>query len=651
MKISKVEYCNFRNFKDSGSIDCSTDGKVTIIYGVNGSGKTTFHQLFQWIIYGKTTFNKTASDKMYNLKFEYDEPVNSEFTVYGTIHFEHNGESYRMHREWKYRKTVVETRKIGESFNVLKKTKDLDWLKLDRPQEVINDMLPPGLSEYFFFDGEGMITDLKTKGKDSAKSLRDALYMMLDLNVYSRAIDYIGKTDLKTTVLGTLFSEKTSFGCSDELKKLGLQMNAAQLNRDNLQDSRDDLISRKKANSARIKEISELIGKSGKTQQEYTRQRDLLKKLQTSKFDMANKEYENFGNEMVVSFPKLLMSKSIERASKKLREQSGKSNLPNGINTDLVDALLKSETCICGNKITEVEKQKLKELYKYLPPLGYDSLYNNFTNTARIWGKQYSREKIEKIIENATKYLDDARDIDNQIRELDEKMLIDKNNEALIIERNKKEEENEEFEEALSKIEGELSIANRLIEKLEKAINDNSSKEESNKVLQRKIDIMEAVRTFFSDKLQLKSIEYSNKLESIIQELLDKMLEAKRHVTVSNDFLLKVVDSYDDEAKSEGQFATVSFAYIGGIFRLLKEENILSNKEYPLVLDAPFSKLGDTPRQKVVDTIPDYAPQIILFSKDNLQDVFSNNQIGNVYTITSNEEQNVSKVERGFLWK
>jgi hypothetical protein len=128
------------------------------------------------------------------------------------------------------------------------------------------------------------------------------------------------------------------------------------------------------------------------------------------------------------------------------------------------------------------------------------------------------------------------------------------------------------------------------------------------------------------------------------------MLTSKRTVTVSSDFFVRVFDSYDDESKSEGQFAVVSFAYIGGILKLLKGQEALKPKEYPLVLDGPFSKLGDDHRRNVIETIPDYAPQIIIFSKDDLQKDFNADKIGCVWTIQSNEEKNVASVEEGFLW-
>ena len=38
MKISKIEFENFRNFKEQCCITFPTDGSVTVIYGPNGVG-------------------------------------------------------------------------------------------------------------------------------------------------------------------------------------------------------------------------------------------------------------------------------------------------------------------------------------------------------------------------------------------------------------------------------------------------------------------------------------------------------------------------------------------------------------------------------------------------------------------------------------
>ena len=129
------------------------------------------------------------------------------------------------------------------------------------------------------------------------------------------------------------------------------------------------------------------------------------------------------------------------------------------------------------------------------------------------------------------------------------------------------------------------------------------------------------------------------------------MLTSHRSVTVSEEFAVKVTDSFNDESKSEGQFAVVSFAYIGGILNMLKEEECLQEKEYPLVLDGPFSKLDQEQRQNVIDMLPNFAPQVIIFSKDDLHSDFDENYIGHVYTLQSNDEKNIATVKEGKLWK
>ena len=649
MKIKRIEYENFRNFKKAGAVDCSTDGKVTIIYGENGAGKTTFHQLFQWIIYGQVHFNKTASDKMYNLELEQNASIDEQFSVKGAIDFIHSGEEYTIRREWIYQKTMYETKRISTSFTISKKDMNRNWVRLPNPEEVVEQLLPSGLADYFFFDGESMITDLKAKGKDSANSLRDALYLMLDLSVYDKAVKYIGQQDRTTTTLGTLFMSQTGTGSNANLITLGQQMEQAQGARYRQEEEERKLKKEIDLLEDRIKEISEQIG-GAKSQREYETMRNQAKGLRDEYLGLAEREYQGFGDELISVFSKLMMSKVIEKASKTIKHKAENSNLLNGVNVPLIDALLQSDACICGNPLTEKERETLRRLYDYLPP-NYDGLYRNFTNMAERWGREYNRQKLEGYIERALDDLEKARKQDEKIAAIDEKMKQDKQHENLVVERKKAEERLRELNDRKITIHEEAYKAGLRVNKLKKEIDKASATMSENELIKRKIRIMEEVKAHFERILQEKSLSYSKKLQETIQELLDEMLKAKRTVNVSADFSLRVADSYDDESKSEGQFATVSFAYIGGIFKLLKEEEILQNKEYPLVLDAPFSKLGDEPRQRVIDTIPRYAPQIILLSKDNLQNDFNEDLIGKVWTIVSNEEQNVAEIREGFLWK
>lgn len=222
--------------------------------------------------------------------------------------------------------------------------------------------------------------------------------------------------------------------------------------------------------------------------------------------------------------------------------------------------------------------------------------------------------------------------------------------EDLIVARQQAEMDIEEQDSLITTLETEHKKYQIYLRKEMQQFDKLTQETSANQIAQRKIEIMEAARDFFSSKLDEESETYSKKLEANIQGLIDQMLTSKRQVSVSNEFSVRVTDSYNDESKSEGQFAVVSFAYIGGILKMLQSEERLSAKEYPLVLDGPFSKLDPDQRQNVIEMIPQFAPQVILFSKDDLEVLFKPEVTGRVWTIVSNEEKNIAQVEEGHLW-
>lgn len=650
MKIQQIEFENFRNFKGYNKIVCSTDGKVTIIYGDNGDGKTTLHQLFQWVFYNHVHFNKTTSDKMYNLEYEHELEYNTSFSVTGTIDFEHNGECYSLRREWIYTKGLKDSKKIGEDVSLNKKNDDNDWKRLPNPEEIIETLLPPGLSEYFFFDGESMIADLKVKGKDSANKFRKALYSMFDLNVLENAVAHIGDTNLTTTALGMLYLSKGNDANNSNINILKTDIENIQ---EKIRVKTDELSSCKKQlddTKKLVTDLSEKIG-STKSSQEYESQRKTQKELRESYLSHEKGLKTSFGEEVTNTYPLLLISKAISKAKSSIDNKKEKAETIPGLNKDIVEALTGRDTCICGRPLCQKEHDVISSYLKLFQPYSNRNSYLQFMWKASSLSDEFERDKLDSIISEILDWREKARKCDKRIIELDEEEKnSDKSIQKLIIDRSEAENDLDSLETKISSLDTEISKLNVLLRAKMKKFDEQTEMNAANEIINRKINIMKAVKEEFSKKLEAISVEYSNMLEVEIQKLLNTMLNSKRTVTVSPDFYIRVFDNYDDESKSEGQFAVVSFAYIGGILSLLKNQESLKQKEYPLVLDGPFSKLGEDHRKNVINTIPNYAPQIIIFSKDNLQNDFAEDKIGRVWTIKSNADKNVASVEEGFLW-
>lgn len=652
MRIKSIEYENFRNFKDHGIIKCSTDGKVTIIYGKNGDGKTTLHQLFQWIIYGQVKFNKTTTDHLYNLSFESEQEYGNIFDVMGRIDFEHDGEQYSLTRKFTYKKGLDDSEKIGEEVSLQKMDDDYNWKRVERPQETIEKLLPSGLSEYFFFDGESMIADLRVKGKDSASKLRKALYSMFDLDVIESALEHIGRTDLKTTVLGKLYLSKGTIASGSQIAAVKTNIENAQNVITETEQKITDAKKEKEEKKELITKISEQIG-STKSKADYENQRKTLKRQRDMFLNNATSDQSHFGDTIMEMFPQLLISKSVMDAKGKLNLKVNSTSLPAGVNKRLITYLLKmsTTTCICGHELCEQEREHIKEYLSLLPPRSYSSMYHDFTRTAAQWGNGYDKEKIENIIKRVLDNQELAAECDKKIKELDEAEKQSRDVEDLIVTRQQAEERVKELDQSIIALEGKNEKYKLYLKKQMKEYDDLTFGNEAGQKVALKIEIMEAVAEHFTKKLERAAIDYSEKLQSNIQMLLNNMLTSRRTVSVSQEFAVRVTDSFNDESKSEGQFAVVSFAYIGGILKMLKDDEGLNTKEYPLVLDGPFSKLDPDQRQNVVNMLPEFAPQVIVFSKDDLHDVIASENIGRVWTIQSNDEKNIATVEEGKLWK
>ena len=360
MKISRIEFENFRNFRDKGEIRCSTDGKVTIIYGRNGDGKTTLHQLFQWIFYGVVHFNKTATSNLYNLDYASNIEYGREFSVKGRIDFEHCNIKYSLMREYKYRKGIDQCEKIDEYIQLLVKDTNDNWKPLTNPQEVVETLLPSGLSDYFFFDGESMIADLKVRGTDSAKKLRKALYSIFDLDILEKALGHIGDIEYKTTALGKLYLSKSGSISDNKIAICKENIKNAQDKIEDYKQQKSKVEYEKKQNLELITQISEKIGNT-KSSEDYEKIRKEYIIGRDTSLNNIKIFQKDFGDTISSIYPQMLISTAVDLAKQKIQLKVENTKLPHGLTKELIHYLSNESSCICGNPICSTERQHIND--------------------------------------------------------------------------------------------------------------------------------------------------------------------------------------------------------------------------------------------------------------------------------------------------
>ena len=128
-------------------------------------------------------------------------------------------------------------------------------------------------------------------------------------------------------------------------------------------------------------------------------------------------------------------------------------------------------------------------------------------------------------------------------------------------------------------------------------------------------------------------------------------LDDRYNVTVLN--IDPDSQGYDVET-SEGQTVAVIFAFIAGVIRLATDEKrkgdeMLLTESYPLVMDAPMSKLDKKRIAAICEVVPRIAEQTIIMIKDTdgeLAKEHLKGKVGVEYAVISIEPERLSEIER-----
>ena len=199
MIIKKLVLHNFGVYASTNTFEFHGEKPVVLIGGMNGRGKTTFLEAVLLSLYGSNSF--AYSESKYKTFGQYLKSFvnvsDGTLETYVDLEFSMESELYRIHREWSGAK-----QRISETIKVYKDGEYNQFLT-DNWTMFIENILPSGLSNFFFFDGEKIaelaVEDTSTQMKESIKTLLGISVLDLLKGDLGRIINRIKKNQVASS--------------------------------------------------------------------------------------------------------------------------------------------------------------------------------------------------------------------------------------------------------------------------------------------------------------------------------------------------------------------------------------------------------------------------------------------------------------------
>lgn len=161
---------------------------IILIGGNNGAGKTSLLDAVRLALYGKLALGSRVSQSDYSAYLKsriHVPPTKKESPSSASIVLDFDySEGGQTHRYQVTRAWAVRGQSIVESLDIAKDGSEITSVPRDEWHFFLQDLLPPGVSQLFFFDGE-KITDI-AEDTESDEHLSQAIRALLGIELVSR---------------------------------------------------------------------------------------------------------------------------------------------------------------------------------------------------------------------------------------------------------------------------------------------------------------------------------------------------------------------------------------------------------------------------------------------------------------------------------
>jgi len=599
------------------------DRRIWLFQGLTGAGKTSLFLALIWALYGedgvKEFTKRTNAERRRTIdlickKAKDEGRPNMAVELY----FEHQGENCTLiRRVVPKRPQIQSTQDIDVTVSFSRSGTEEEF-----PEEKISEILPRDASQFFFFDGE----QVRRYAEPSSNETKEALENILGIPVIKAARDNIqyvltdinrditdiknknpSDEDIASWIRAVQIKELEVKNIEEKIRSLKSELSTKEQEREDI-SSRLANMEVVKLSMEKIKHLENLV-KSNDESIDYERQKK---------------------RELRDDLPFVLIRDSFETVISNFKQKRGEDDIRKikytlEIKLKFLEDVLKNGICICGNSVYEAEKSaiqtriddcknQIRNIDQKLAVVTIPSSEELNTAYAFIVGKKVNFEEIDSRIAKL--------ELENANYQKEIKRLRDEVKSSNIEEVAKLEIKIEELESDISNLKVEISVQQR----------------------QRDDDIrtIEKVKTSIARAQSYSPIvnslleqwRYGEKIENALEYIINKLIPEKKKlieiaasealrnmlrksmwtgIKIEDDFGIRTISQVgysDDYVGSAGENEIVALSFILGLTRA-------ADREAPIVTDFLFGRLDEEYRDSIIETLPSFSNQVIVFKIQN----------------------------------
>lgn len=661
MILESLKVNNFRVFKGEHEFELAPKyiedrvRPIILCGGLNGAGKTTTLTAIRLALYGRQSLGQGTTQKNYH-QFLSDSIHNSKTTdikannasVELIFSYANLGiiSHYHVKRSW-----TTSGNKVNESLKIAQDGHPIHNLSYEQAQGFLNELIPIGVSDLFFFDGE-KIADLAEDSEGNA--LGDSVKKLIGLDLIEKLsadITVFIRNQNKQQLSDEIKSNINTL--EEHLKEQKKTINAAQ-------ETYDSIKIQLTHASTKIDQLTNNLNAQGGAWAA-TREQE-IQKLSTFKAEKELLESQ-IRDGISASFPFSIASEHVLHCLKQLdHEAASKQSKSTAIvlSKHLISLEKRLSSIVDQSEFDSIKKEIETEFEELLHPNEKyhilhdisDSLHKKIESVA-MDALKHQKAKIKKsakALEKINQQIDTAGI--NIARAPEQELLAVK-----IKELNEAQEAKSKLEvqaaEQKDRLKGYLREAMNTVRGLNKLHANYIASDEANRALDYAHRAKKALNEF------AKRVAI-NKIKNVESEFIESFnrLARKEDTDLTakiepHNFSVKLINEFGNEIPKESLSAGERQIYAVAILDALTKT---SGRKLPIIIDTPLGRLDSKHRKKLVENyFPNASHQVIILSTDTEIDKTYhsslNEYISHTIMLDYIGTEGTSNIEDGYFWQ